>query len=254
MKQYRLLGIYAHPDDESRIVGGTLARYASLGVHVALLVATRGEAGSCGEPPLCDPLELSQFREAELRKACEILGVSDLDILDFRDGTLHDIAAATLIQPCVAAIRRQRPHVVLTFGPEGRTMHADHIAIHKAATAAFHLAGDPEAYTDDGLPPYTPDKLYYHIVPESVAKQVAWRFPTRPDNEVTLSLDVGPWINQKRDASNDAHRSQAHDLIFKGISDDVRWNLLSTEHYILSATNGLPIPARETDMFDGIGG
>ena len=252
MRQYRLLGIFAHPDDESRIVGGTLAKYVSEGANVSLLVATRGEEGSCGEPPLCNVQDLPQFRENELLHACEILGISDLTILDYRDGTLNDVNREGLIGHCVAAIRRHQPDVVLTFGPEGRTLHPDHIAIHEAALAAFHLSGDPGVYTDDSLPAHTPRKLYYHIVPDSIAEQVSWRFPTQPDAEITLTLDVSPWIEQKRKATNDAHRSQAHDLIFKGISDDVRWELLSTEHYVLAATNSLPIPASEVDMFDGL--
>jgi N-acetylglucosamine malate deacetylase 2 len=252
MHQYRMLGIFAHPDDESRIVGGALARYADQGVHVSLLVATRGEAGSCGEPPLCDPEALPQFRERELRVACTILGISDLSILDYQDGTLEDVDLDELTGHCVAAIRRQKPHVILSFGPEGRTLHPDHIVIHQAATNAFHLAADPEAYPNDGLPPHATEKLYYHVVPESITEQASWRFPMQPDHEVTLVLDVGPWIEQKRRASNEAHRSQAHDLIFKGVTDELRWKLLSTEHYVLAATNGRPVPARERDMFDGI--
>jgi N-acetylglucosamine malate deacetylase 2 len=250
MKQRKLLCIFAHPDDESRIVGGALAKYASEGVHITLVVATRGEEGSAGEPPLCSTEELPRVREQELREACRILGISDLEILDYRDGSLPDVDQDELIGRFVESIRRTRPDVVLTFGPEGRTLHPDHLVIHKAATAAFHLAGDPDAYPAHQLPPYTPAKLYYHIVPESIAKRVGWRFPSEPDDRVTLILDIAPWIEQKRQASNSAHRTQAHDLIFKGITDDERWELLSIEHYILAATHGIPRPTREADMFE----
>ena len=41
----RLMAVLAHPDDESLGVGGTLAKYASEGVDVFLLTATRGDAG-----------------------------------------------------------------------------------------------------------------------------------------------------------------------------------------------------------------
>ena len=40
-----LLSVLAHPDDESFGMGGTLAKYASEGVDVHLICATRGEAG-----------------------------------------------------------------------------------------------------------------------------------------------------------------------------------------------------------------
>mgnify|MGYP000732581162 CR=1 FL=1 len=64
-----LLAVFAHPDDEAYRPGGTLALLARRGVRVHLLTATRGQAGSCGEPPLCTPDELPTVRERELRCA-----------------------------------------------------------------------------------------------------------------------------------------------------------------------------------------
>jgi len=43
MPALRLMAVLAHPDDESLGVGGTLAKYASEGVEVYLLTATRGD-------------------------------------------------------------------------------------------------------------------------------------------------------------------------------------------------------------------
>src|SRR4029450_6157122 len=45
-----VLGIFAHPDDESLACGGTLARLADAGAKVVVICASHGEAGS-----LCDP-------------------------------------------------------------------------------------------------------------------------------------------------------------------------------------------------------
>jgi len=252
MKNRRLLGIFAHPDDESRIVGGTLAKYASEGVAVSLIVATRGEMGSCGEPPLCAPDELPGLREAELRQACEILGIQDLTILDYRDGALAAVDRAKLRCHLVHAIRKVRPQVVLTFGPEGRTLHADHIVIHEAATSAFALAADPDACLADGLPPFAASKLYYSAIPDSQARATSWRFPSIPDDEVTLALDVSPWLDQKKRATNDAHRSQAHDQPFGALPEDARWKELGVEYLHLASTHGIERPAREDDLFTGI--
>ncbi len=253
MTNRRLLGIFAHPDDESRIVGGTLAKYASEGVTISLVVATRGEVGSCGEPPLCTPEELPQVREAELRDACAILGVHDLTILDYRDGTLADVDGDALTGQLVTAIRRVRPQVVLTFGPEGRTLHPDHIVIHETATAAFQLAADPHAYPEHGLPSFAATKLYYSAIPDSQARATNWRFPSIPDDEVTVTLDVSPWIDQKKRATNEAHRSQAHDQPFGSLPEAERWRELSAEHLRLAATHGIDHPpTREDDLFAGI--
>jgi LmbE family N-acetylglucosaminyl deacetylase len=250
MTERRLLGIFAHPDDESRIVGGALAKYASEGVQVDVLVATRGEVGSCGEPPLCSPEELPRIREAELRAACTMLGVHDLVLLDYRDGTLTEVDRRALIGDIVAAIRRMQPHVVITFGPEGRTLHPDHIVIHEAATAAFHLAADPCAWTLDNQPLWAAPKLYYSAIPASQARATQWRFPSIPDDQVTVALDVASWIAQKKQATNEAHRTQAHDQPFGNLSEAERWRELSTEYFRLAATHGMPHPQRETDLFE----
>lgn len=252
MTERRLLGLFAHPDDEARIVGGALARYASESVAVSLVVATRGEEGSCGEPPLCAPEELPRFREQELRAACAILGVTDLEILDYRDGSLVTGDRLALTGDLVAAIRRFRPHVVLTFGPEGRTLHPDQIAIHEAATAAFRLAANPAAYPEHALAPHVTAKLYYTTLPRSLVEAINWAYPGQPDDEITVALDVRPWIEQKRLATNEAHHSQAHDQPFANLPDDERWEALSTEYFYLAATHGVARSRREADLFDGI--
>lgn len=64
-----LLAVFAHPDDETFRPGGTLALLACGGFPVHVLTATRGEAGSCGDPPLCTSEELAAVREKELRCA-----------------------------------------------------------------------------------------------------------------------------------------------------------------------------------------
>ena len=248
----RLLGLFAHPDDESRIVGGTLAKYSDEGVNISLCVATRGEAGSCGEPPRCQPEELPAVREQELRDACAMLGVGEPTILDHYDGTLSDIPHVELTGQLVAEIRRVRPDVVLTFGPEGRTLHPDHIAIHEAATAAFVLAADPAAYPEQTLPPFASHKLYYSTLPESLVQAIGWGFPGIPDDDVTVSLDVRPWLEQKKRATNEAHRTQAHDQPFANLPERARWEALSIEYFRL-AHSRLPVhPRQEVDLFVGI--
>ncbi len=77
-----LLAVFAHPDDETFRCGGTLALLARHGVRVYLLTATRGEGGSCGDPPLCRPENLGGWREKELACACRVLGLEPPILLD----------------------------------------------------------------------------------------------------------------------------------------------------------------------------
>lgn len=89
--KFSLLAVFAHPDDESFGVGGSLAKYAADEARVTLVCATRGEVGEISEPVLAAPKNLGKVREAELRAACAALGVSDLRFLDYRGGRLRQV-------------------------------------------------------------------------------------------------------------------------------------------------------------------
>lgn len=171
---HRLLAVLAHPDDESFGPGGTLALYASRNVDVHLICATSGEAGEVQPEFLQDYDHVQQLRLDELRCATAILGLKDLHLLGYRDSGMpgspdnqhpQALAAAPIQEVATritALIRQIRPQVILTFDPQGGYHHPDHIAIHRATVEAFHAAGDPNRYPN-GLPPYRPQKLYYHV-------------------------------------------------------------------------------------------
>lgn len=171
-----LLAVLAHPDDESFGMGGTLAFYAKKGVQVHLICATRGEAGSMDEDCLDGYESVAARREAELRCAADALGLTGVVFLGYRDSGMpgspdnqHPQALINAPQHSVASqvahwIRQLKPQVVLTFDPIGGYKHPDHIAIHRATVEAFSLAGDT-SFVDD-LPPFQPQKLYYHIMPK----------------------------------------------------------------------------------------
>ena len=157
----RLLGIFAHPDDETLGTGGTLARYASEGVETYLVTATRGERGWFG-PPEEDPglTALGQMRERELAAAARVLGVKEHWLLDAIVGELDQAPAPAITARLVDIIRTVRPDVVLTFDPFGVYGHPDHIAICQLATGAVFAAADP-AYQDGAeRAPHSVSKLY----------------------------------------------------------------------------------------------
>ena len=176
--QLRLMAVHAHPDDESSKGAATMARYVDEGADVLVVTATGGERGSILNPAMDRPevLEhLPEVRKAEMARAREILGVRQ-DWLGFVDSGLPegdptpplpegsfglidvDVAAERL----VAEIRRQRPHVVITYDENGGYPHPDHIMTHKISVVAFDAAGDPDRYPDAGEP-WQPLKLYYHM-------------------------------------------------------------------------------------------
>lgn len=140
---FKLLAVLAHPDDESLGVGGTLAKYAAEGVETYLVTATRGERGRFGSRgKTADPAEVGSVREAELRAAAAVLGIREVSILGYPDGGVDQVDATMAIRAIVSHIRRLRPDVIVTFGPEGAYGHPDHIAICQFATAATVCAAD----------------------------------------------------------------------------------------------------------------
>ncbi|MBI4336278.1 MAG: PIG-L family deacetylase [Chloroflexi bacterium] len=166
-----ILGIFAHPDDESFMVGGTLAHYASQGVYTAILCATKGEAGEIADPSLATRETLGQVRAGELRRAARVLGVRAVRFLGELDGQAATWNVERLRSLMVQAIRQLRPWAVVTFPPGGTTRHPDHMAVSRLATEAFHWAADPSRYPWQlvrGLAPFQARRLFYGHPPSSV--------------------------------------------------------------------------------------
>ncbi len=171
-----IFAIFAHPDDETFGLGGTMARYAARGVPVTMICATRGEVGEIAAGTDATPETLGAYREEELRVAMAILGVDDVRFLEFRDsgmqGTpenadpsnLHNAKAEDVVTPLVRWIRERRPDAIVTWDASGGYGHPDHIACHHHATAAFHAAADAAQHADAGEPWQTP-RLYYVAFP-----------------------------------------------------------------------------------------
>src|SRR5882724_7325208 len=80
-----LMAVHAHPDDEAIGTGGVLAQYADSGVQTVLVTCTGGEVGEIASETLATTHNLAEVRERELRAACEILNVTHLELLGYRD-------------------------------------------------------------------------------------------------------------------------------------------------------------------------
>jgi len=158
----KLMCVLAHPDDESLGNGGTLAKYAAEGVETYLVTATRGERGWTGSERDDPGLEaLGKRREAELFAAAGVLGIRRVDFLDYIDGDLDQAPPAEAIAKIVGHVRRVRPDVVITFGPDGGYGHPDHIAICQFTTAAIVEAANAASLYHRDLALHRVSKLYY---------------------------------------------------------------------------------------------
>ena len=275
MSTKRLLGAFAHPDDEG-IVSGALLQYSTSGVETGLVCATRGEVGEIADPALATPENLGQVREGEMRAAAEVLGVHNLWFLDYRDsgmaGTPENAdarafaqaSAAEVVGKLVKIIREFRPQVIVTFDESGAYGHPDHIAIYRYTTSAFHAAADAVQYPDLG-PAHSVSKLYYSSFPRSALRAIGEWMSTQnyegsfsgldpeklgiPDEQISVWLNVEPWREQK-DRSRSMHRTQLdpNNLMAK-IPEEIQRNWRNHECYQLAASRVGPDVPGENDLF-----
>jgi LmbE family N-acetylglucosaminyl deacetylase len=201
---HSILLVFAHPDDESSGVSGTVKKYTQRGIPVDLITATRGEKGSrVGVPPKMDT---GTVREAELRAAAAIMGIRNIYLLGYVDGELYKADINEVSGKIADIMRRVEPEIVITFGPDGISGHSDHITVSKAATKAF------EELSEEGK---GPRKLYYVTIAASALPDAdEYGVATRPDEEIAIATDISKYFDSKIKALS-AHRSQqdARDLI-----------------------------------------
>jgi len=264
------MAVLAHPDDESLGFGGVLAKYASEGIETSLVTATRGDRGkfnghAAGGPEHPGAEALGRIREGELRNAAAALGVRDLSILGYGDQHLDRAAHDEAVGRIAGHVRRIRPHVVITFGPEGGYGHPDHIAISQFTTAAVVAAADP-SFEPGPTTSHRVTKLYYLAWDERTwaAYQAAFRALTSTVDGVTRQATPWPawaittvvdtraaWSTVWRAVS--CHQSQ--------VSAYEKLAHLTPEHHealwgaqsfyrVFSLVNGGR--ERETDLFEGL--
>jgi len=134
-----ILGVFAHPDDETSCAGGTLSHYARAGVEVYVATATRGEQGMLGtNGQVVTRADLPRVREAELRTVLQLYGARPPIFLGYRDQEMAYANADELTAKIAAVMASVKPDDVIIFGPLGLSGHPDHVAVHRATVAAFH--------------------------------------------------------------------------------------------------------------------
>ena len=275
-----LMAVHAHPDDEAIGTGGVLARAAASGLRTVLVTCTGGEVGEINPHTEVATESLGEVRERELRAACDILNVSHLELLGYRDSGMMgtpdndhprafaraDLDAATA--RVAELVRKHRPHVIVTYDENGFYGHPDHINAHRVAVGAFALAGDASHTSPSGLEPWQPAKLYYTAVSQSAMAQFGARLREAgvqppiedaaeehpwgtPDHLITTVVDVTPFVEQKRSALF-AHATQmGPDVFFSKIPPPLFHELFGQEAFRL-VTSHVAVSLPEADLFDGL--
>jgi N-acetyl-1-D-myo-inositol-2-amino-2-deoxy-alpha-D-glucopyranoside deacetylase len=262
-----LLLVHAHPDDESISTGGAMMKAKKDGHRVVLVTGTRGEAGEIyNMDEAATRPKLGEVRTKELEAAARILGVDRVEFLNYRDSgmvgtpenddprSFHQAPLKEAAAKLAGILREERPDVVVTYDSDGTYGHPDHIKAHHVTNAALDLL-DKEGWR--------PGKVYYTAIPRSLMEQFMQQVPEEdrrndtiqiigtPDELVTTRLDVGDYVDRKREAFA-AHVTQNDpNSWFTTMADQLYRLAFGTEYYQLARGKaGSELP--EADLFLGI--
>jgi LmbE family N-acetylglucosaminyl deacetylase len=263
-----LMAVHAHPDDEATSTGGILAKYSAEGVRTVLVVCTNGELGDAPggfkpEQDGHDEAEVVAMRRRELDESCRILGVSDLELLGYRDsgmmgwdtnsapGAFWGLPVDEAAAPLVELMNRYRPDVVVTYDDYGFYGHPDHIQAHRITVAALDRSG-------------LAAKLYFPTIRRSLLSafrdymgSADMEMPDvdesrfgAPDELIAATIDCGRFAAAKRSALA-AHASQSDNMFFLRLPEQDFAVIFGTEEFIRARDHtGAPIP--EDDLFAGV--
>ncbi|MEZ0354587.1 N-acetyl-1-D-myo-inositol-2-amino-2-deoxy-alpha-D-glucopyranoside deacetylase [Mycobacterium sp. pR1184] len=288
----RLLFVHAHPDDESLSNGATIAHYAARGAEVSVVTCTLGEEGEVigerwAELAFDRADQLGGYRIGELTAALQALGVAAPIYLGgagrWRDSGMAgtekrrrerfiDADEREAVGALVEIIRRLRPHVVVTYDPNGGYGHPDHIRAHTVTTAAVAAAGG------DDYPgqPWDVPKFYWTVL--AVDSFLAgwddlgsddflpgWAKPPQEefdfgysDDAIDAVVAAPPEALAAKVAALAAHATQ----VVVGptgracaLSNNMALPILAEEHYVLVAGAAGDRDERgwETDLLAGLG-
>jgi N-acetyl-1-D-myo-inositol-2-amino-2-deoxy-alpha-D-glucopyranoside deacetylase len=276
----RLLFVHAHPDDETLTTGGTIAHYVAAGAAVRVVTCTLGEEGEVigdryAQLAVDQADQLGGYRITELARALAALGVDRPRFLGgaghWRDSGMAgtparrhrrfiDADPAEAVAALAAVLDDFRPHVVVTYDPDGGYGHPDHIQTHRVTTAAVAQAR------------WRVPKFYWTVVAAGAVAAGLAAVGDAPAQWTRITADDVPFAYSDerigavvacggnvgaKVAALRAHATQVSvspDARFFALSNNIAMPILADEHYVLVSGRPGPRDARgwETDLLAGV--
>jgi LmbE family N-acetylglucosaminyl deacetylase len=275
MSDRTLLVVHAHPDDEVFSTGGLLAKHAAAGDRTVVVYCTNGEAGEILDESL-DPEEarprLGEIRRREVQEACDLLGVSDIRFLGYRDSGMRDTEENKrpdafmnapmdeAVERLLRVIRETRPQVMVTYDEEGGYGHPDHIMANRVAVEAFRRARDEGLGVQRLFYPARSREDFRRYVEglREMGLEIPWiqgdfNFDEYgvPESELSAIVDISEYAPLKKRALA-VHKTQIKpDFFYLSIPDDLMSRFQGREFFQQIEPPRQPGPPSD-DLFDGL--
>jgi len=227
-----ILGIWAHPDDESWSSAGLMKMAVMNGQKVGIITATKGDAGQTADEQKWPQKELTSVRKKELLDSLGYIGKIEQFWLDYEDGKLAESNTNKAVFEIVRILNVFKPDSVITFEPNGITGHDDHRTMSEWTTLAvgkfdqkvrlFHAAESQEKYTQVGDELDRKFNIFFNTEkPFLIAEK---------DADIVLKLT--PQVLKCKMSCLKAHASQTSQLFGSTKTQQAVQVLASTECYI----------------------
>lgn len=195
-----IVGVFAHPDDETFGPSGTLAKLAAKN-DVYIITATSGEQGE-NHRTRKSKRTIAEIRRDELRCAAKIIGVKKVYFLGFADGTLSNNLYHEIAAKIEDRLKKLKPEILITMDKNGVSGHIDHITISMVTTFVFRKLSFIK-------------EIWYHAMPKERAAERKDYFiyfpPGYEKSEIDKIVDVADVWDTKVAAMRE-HKSQAKDM------------------------------------------
>ena len=194
-----IVGIFAHPDDETFGPGGTIAKMAKEN-KVYIICATNGD-GKIGNRK--KEIALGELRKKELMESAKILGVKDVFFLGYQDGSLSHNIYHEAAEKVLKLLKSLKPDTLITFEPRGVSGHIDHIVISMVTSFVF-----PEVKSAKKLMKYCLATDRRNLLEKGYFIHFPFGYTEEEIDEVVDISDV--W--EKKVKAMHAHKTQMHDV------------------------------------------
>ncbi len=228
-----ILGLWAHPDDETWSSAGVMAAAIENGQRVFVLTATNGDAGETADEEKWAQTSLADIRKEELAQALAAVGVVDMHaVLDYKDGFLKDVPDGEALEEISRYIDEFSPDTILTFEPNGITGHDDHKTVSRWAQriaessskdmTVYGATDTEESYESVGKKAHELFNIYF-----ATDKPVL-----RKETDVDICYHLPEDSRRKKRRALEAHASQTAPLFENGIGKKLLNQTTKTECFV----------------------